>query len=230
MLWIQDYQLFLFDFDGILVNSEELHYKAYIEMCANRGFNLNWDEKTYIRHAMYSAAGLRKAIYQKFPDLERYEPCWEILYQEKKQAYRSLLCERGIGLMPGVEELLLALENRGIKRCVVTHSSADQTEIIRRQHPILNSIPNWITREDYQRPKPDSECYLKAISLLKDPHDRVVGFEDSPRGLKALLDSGAEGVFISNYFSGLEIQNLSCELGRSFTHARSFPEFFRSCT
>ena len=223
MEWIHNYQLFLFDFDGILVNTEELHYKAYLKMCADRGFALKWDQRTYMRYAMYTATGMKEGIYQALPDLQRCEPCWDILYREKKKIYFALIQNEGVSLMPGVAQLLVELEKAQIKRCVVTHSPSEQITLIREQHPILNSIPHWMTREDYSQPKPSSECYTKAIAKFKTPGDRVIGFEDSPRGLKALLGTEAEGVFLTDCFEPSEIQQLSEEIGKKFLYFASFP-------
>lgn len=227
MKWIHHYQLFLFDFDGILVNTEELHFKAYKKMCKARGFSLRWDLPTYISYAMYSAAGLKEGIYKEFPDLKRYEPCWEILYKEKKQAYIELISDEGAALMPGVEKLLIALSESNIKRCVVTHSTKHQIDVLRRKNPLLDSIPVWITREQYSEPKPNSECYEKAIAMLADPEDRIAGFEDSPRGLKALLGTKAEGFFITSLFDAKAVRSLESELGREFSHYDSFKELFK---
>jgi beta-phosphoglucomutase len=221
---IQDYQLFLFDFDGILVNTEELHFRAYLEMCSNRGFHLNWDQKKYLSHALYSATAVKEGIYHTLPALKKQEPCWDVLYGEKKKVYYALLQSRGPQLMPGVEKLLLKLEASGVKRCVVTHSPNEQITWIRKQHPILNTIPLWITREDYHQPKPSSECYQKAIHLLKEANDRIIGFEDSPRGLQALLGTEAEGVLISEIFDQNELQKISEGMPRPFSHFRSFEE------
>ncbi|MCH9627327.1 MAG: hypothetical protein S4CHLAM2_09630 [Chlamydiales bacterium] len=204
------------------MNTEKLHYLAYKKMCADRGFSLQWDMSTYIRHAMYSADGLKEGLYQELPDLYRYEPCWDILYQEKKRAYSGLLLSRGTELMPGVEDLLKGLDQAHIKRCVVTHSAAEQIEVIRSQHAILNTIPVWITREDYQQPKPASECYEKAIAQLGEKGDRIMGFEDSPRGLQALLGTEAEAVLVTEMFTSHEIETLSRKMERPFRHVSDF--------
>lgn len=228
MQWIYDYQLFLFDFDGILVNTEELHYKAYLKMCSERGFSLKWDQHTYMLYALYSATGIKEGIYRVLPELKQSEPCWDVLYAEKKKIYVDLLQSEGTSLIEGAKELLEALDRAGIKRCVVTHSPVDQIALIRKQHPILNSIPHWITREHYSQPKPSPECYEKAIAQFKSPTDRVIGFEDSPRGLKALLATGVKGVLISEFFQSDEVERLSSENGRPFSHFSSFPELFKN--
>lgn len=193
-------------------------------MCQARGFVLDWDERRYMQYALFSPTALQEAIYAHFPDLKKQEPNWSVLYAEKKQAYRELLKERGAGLMPGAELLLKELERAGIKRCVVTHSPSEQIAQIRLQNPILDSIPHWITREDYEKPKPSPECYQKAIALLKEPGDRIIGFEDSPRGLRALLGTEAEGVMVSDVFPQKELQDILEQLPRPAVHTPSLLE------
>lgn len=196
MSWIQHYQLFLFDFDGLLVNTEELHYQAYIRMCARRSVHLNWSFARYSEAAHHHATGLRDQIYAEYPELYAQESNWHVLYDEKKQAFMQLLEEGNVPLMPGVADLLYALEQANIPRCVVTHSAFPLIQTIRNQNPILDTIPNWITREDYSHPKPDPECYQVAIARLAKENDRIIGFEDSPRGLNALMKTKATPVLV----------------------------------
>lgn len=196
MRWIHDYQLFLFDFDGLLVNTEELHFLAYQRMCADRGFSLNWDFDRYCQAAHYGAEALELQIYQEFPSLKAMEPDWKVLYAEKKKEIMRLLSEDAVNLMPGVDRLLLALQDAGIKRCVVTHSPDELVAVARRKHPVLNTIPFWVTREQYSHPKPHPECYLKAVRMYAEAGECVIGFEDTPRGITALMQTPIKPVMI----------------------------------
>lgn len=196
--WSNQYQLFLLDFDGLLVNTEELHYLAYKKMCAKNGVDLTWDFATYCSMAHISSHAIRDELYKQFPQLMKKQPIWETLYLEKKRLFIEFLQEGKVPLMPGVEEFLLALQSANVKRCVVTHSSIELISPIRKQNPILDTIPNWITREDYTHPKPHSECYLRAIERFAEPNDRIIGFEDTPRGITALLPTRAKPVMISS--------------------------------
>lgn len=196
MQWIFNYQLFLFDFDGLLVDTERLHYQAYIEMCARRGFHLNWNFHRYSQAAHHQPNDMRDQIYAEFPGLQIQEPHWHVLYEEKKQIFLDLIANGQVPLMPGVADLLLALQAASINRCVVTHSALPLIHCIRQQNPLLDTIPHWITREDYTHPKPHPECYQTAIAKLAKPQDRIIGFEDSPRGLHALLETRAKSVLI----------------------------------
>lgn len=196
MSWIHDYQLFLFDFDGLLVNTEEAHYLAYKRMCADRGVDLDWSFDRYCQSAHYDADALRLHIYANFPQLKQQEPDWKVLYAEKKRALCNLVNDGVIHLMPGASALLQALQEANIQRAVVTHSPDDLVQLIRKQNPLLDSIPVWITREHYTHPKPNPECYLKAIDMLAKPSDKVIGFEDTPRGLRALMGTRAQPVLV----------------------------------
>lgn len=193
MDWIHRFQLFLFDFDGLLVNTEHLHYQAYVNMLAARGCFIDWDFSKFCTLAHLNADALKQQIYAEFPSLE---PDWKILYAEKKQIYFDLIASGKVELMPGVEPLLQALNKAGIQRCVVTNSLLEQIQLLRSQHPVLQTIPHWITREDYEKPKPDPECYLRAIQLYGKKGDRIIGFEDSIRGLQALEQTSAQPVLI----------------------------------
>jgi beta-phosphoglucomutase-like phosphatase (HAD superfamily) len=78
--------------------------------------------------------------------------------------------------MPGVEKLLTELHKHEIRRCVVTNSTLSQVEAVCSQLPILKTLPHWITREDYEKPKPNPEGYLKAIQMYGKKGDRIIGF------------------------------------------------------
>ncbi|MEN9654481.1 MAG: hypothetical protein RL235_593, partial [Chlamydiota bacterium] len=156
MQWIHRFQLFLFDFDGLLVNTEHLHYQAYCNMLSAEGFRLELSFQAYCQAAHASSTALREAIYASCPGLS---PDWDRLYREKKRAYLELLGAGKVELMPGVEPLLKALAEANIRRVVVTHSPREQITLIRRQHTIFQTLPYWLTREDYDLPKPHPDGY-----------------------------------------------------------------------
>ncbi len=199
MHWISQYQLFLFDLDGLLVNTEELHYMAYKNMLKNRGYILPWDFSKYFSIAQQDAEAPKRYIYAEFPRLQQEEPDWSILYAEKKKAYLDLLKSEQAPFLPGAQELLLLLKEKNVKRAVVTHSGKSLVDALCEKNPTLCTIPYWITREDYATPKPAPDGYLKAISTLAMPGDRVIGFEDSSRGLRSLMATPAKPILVNSH-------------------------------
>lgn len=202
MKWIKNYQLFLFDFDGLLVNTEEIHFQAYQLMCEKFGFKLDWSFDRYCLAAHYQVDGIQEQVYEALPQLKKEQPNWDVLYAYKRKKVLELLEQGSAQLMPGVEKLLYALENESIKRCVVTHSPLALVNTLRKQHPVLNTIPYWITREDYAQPKPHPEGYQTAIKKYASAQDKIIGFEDTLKGIEALLHTEAKPVLIASSVHG----------------------------
>src|ERR1043165_3809927 len=122
MNWIQDYQLFLFDFDGLLVDTERFHYTAYAQLCRRYGCEMHWDFERFCQEAHRKAMGIWDGLKREFPALFEQETRIEVLYEEKKAIYVDLLKTSRLELMQGAAELLQALQRCQAKRAVVTNS------------------------------------------------------------------------------------------------------------
>jgi HAD superfamily hydrolase (TIGR01509 family) len=186
MEWISHFDLFLFDFDGLLVDTERLHHQSYERLCKSRGLAFPWDFHSYCKVAHSKAQAMKEALFTLYPSLYEEDPSWKHLYEEKHQHYVNLLHESACELMPGAAALLEKLDTNQIRHCVATNSPRAHIELIKKKLPLLQSIPHWITREDYTNAKPAPDAYLTAIQLCGRPNDRMVGFEDTARGIQAL--------------------------------------------
>lgn len=189
---LNSYDLIVFDFDGLLVNTEHLHFRAYKEMLEGRGCHFTISFIDFASHAHVSSSALKEWILKTYPHLHSIE--WSVLYEEKQALYQKLLEAGGLGLMPGVEKLLTLLKGR--RMCVATNSRAQQIALVKKHLPILNLIPIFVTREDYTHAKPAPDAYLKALEVCGKPGDRIVGFEDTLRGIKALIGAQIDPVLI----------------------------------
>lgn len=195
--WASHFSLVLFDLDGLLVNTEKIHYLAYKETLKTLGYQLSWDFTKYLNVAHFKAEGIEEEVYKDFPELKKKEPVWKNIYRIKRETYLSMLKEQNIEWMPGALELIEALNELKVKSAVVTHSDLQQVNIIKAKLKELSLITHWVTREDYTHPKPSSDCYKYAISHYAPKEARVIGFEDSPRGLSALLGTDAVPILVT---------------------------------
>lgn len=86
----------------------------------------------------------------------------------------------------GFEPFVRQLRRQGVKTAVVTSSNQQKMEAVYAAHPEFKSLFDAIlTSEDFERSKPDPDCYLKAAGRFgAKPADCVV-FEDSFNGLKS---------------------------------------------
>ena len=86
----------------------------------------------------------------------------------------------------GFEALVATLHSHGVKTAVVTSSNIPKMQSVYRHQPGFTSLFDAIlTSEDFDRSKPDPDCYMKAAQRLKAESDECVVFEDSFNGLRA---------------------------------------------
>lgn len=86
----------------------------------------------------------------------------------------------------GFETMIADLRNHGVKTAVVTSSNLEKMKTVYRRQPNFKSLFDAIlTSEDFERSKPDPDCYQKAAMRFGVPADSCVVFEDSFNGLKS---------------------------------------------
>lgn len=188
---------YLFDLDGVLVRTEELHFAAYRAVVEDTGRHLPWSFERYCVAAHYGPERLRSELEATLPGLVPDEASWRHLYERKSRAYLELLETSPIELQPGAASTLVRLAAAGSPRAVVTNSTREQTTRVRRAQPVLDSAALWITREDYAEPKPAPDAYVAALLRLGIPPHEAIGFEDTPRGLQALGAARIPGVLVT---------------------------------
>ena len=100
--------------------------------------------------------------------------------------------------VPGFEEYISQLRGKGVKTAVVTSSNQPKMEAVYQSHPEFRSMFDAIlTSEDFERSKPDPDCYLKAAQRLGVEVEDCVVFEDSFNGLKSGRAAGMYVVGLS---------------------------------
>ena len=86
----------------------------------------------------------------------------------------------------GFEQLIADLHAHGVKTAVVTSSNLPKMQAVYRYQPQFRQLFDAIlTSEDFERSKPDPDCYLKAAARLGAQTDECIVFEDSFNGLRS---------------------------------------------
>lgn len=86
----------------------------------------------------------------------------------------------------GFEPLIATLHHHGVKTAVVTSSNIPKMEsVYRYQMGFCSLFDAILTSEDFERSKPDPDCYIKAVQMLETENDECIVFEDSFNGLKS---------------------------------------------
>lgn len=195
----------LFDFDGVLVNSEPLHYRALRESLRPEGILI--DEEEYSRS--YLAYNDREAIRIA---LERHgSPCdagrVTAVAERKAGLFDALRAE--VPFFPGARELVLSL-SREVPLAIASGALHREIEAILDAGGVREAFRSIVGADDVSRGKPDPEPYLAAMSGLR--HDAAglrpeecLAFEDSAPGIASALAAGMKVVAVTNSYPAAKL-------------------------
>jgi HAD superfamily hydrolase (TIGR01509 family) len=183
----------LFDFDGLLIDTETPSRLAYEELYRDHGHELPLDKW----------ATLVGTIGAEFdPDAHLEELVGRPLDRERMarrlREREHELCDLE-DLRPGIEDYLAEAERRGLKTAIVSSSTR---EWIERHLLRLDRVNNWdaivAADGDVGRAKPQPTLYLEALDALGVPPAEAIAFEDSLNGIRAAQAAGLFCVAVPN--------------------------------
>jgi len=172
----------LFDFDGVLADSEPLHYEVWCEVLAPWGFQMDWD--TYVRECVGISDRLmvERFCQTRTPALDFEEIYAQ--YPRKKERFS----ERMVEAMPFPAATVQLLHEIGLPLAVVSSSGRNEVEPPLVQAGIRERFGALVCGMEAGRLKPEPDPYLKAASMLGVRRPLVV--EDSEAGEKSGLAAG----------------------------------------
>jgi beta-phosphoglucomutase len=190
----------VFDFDGVLVDSEPLHFRALRDSLKPEGIAI--DESEY--YASYAAFDDRTAIRLA---LERHDAAHDLprvdeVARRKAALFDQLL--RGIPFFPGVPELVRGLA-RELPLAIASGALRSEIERILDGGGLRETFRAIVGAEDVARTKPDPMPYLRAVELLAretpglKPED-CVAFEDTMAGIASARVAGLKVVGVTNTY------------------------------
>lgn len=110
----------------------------------------------------------------------------------------------------GFVEFDKLLRDNGLKTAVVTSSNRAKMDNVYRRYPYFKQMFDAIlTAEDFERSKPDPDCYLKGAARFGFRPDDCIGFEDSINGLKAVRAAGMLTVGLATTLPRNEVASLA---------------------
>jgi HAD superfamily hydrolase (TIGR01509 family) len=173
----------IFDFDGLLVDTETLHYNTWRSLYTEHGVELKLDRWLLDlgTHGMFDPCEELEGLLGRSIDREAT--------RSDRRAYHIQLCEQE-PLRPGILALLEAARDRGLRLAVATSSTRDWVERWLEHHQIRSYFSCVRNRDDVSQVKPDPELFLSAAACLGIPPEECVVLEDSPNGMRAAAAAG----------------------------------------
>jgi HAD superfamily hydrolase (TIGR01509 family) len=110
----------------------------------------------------------------------------------------------------GFEAFVADLRRHGVRTAIVTSSNQPKMKSVYRQRPeLLQMMDAILTSEDFERSKPDPDCYLRAAAHFGFRAEECVVYEDSLNGLRSGRDSGAVVVGLTTTLPAAAVSPLS---------------------
>lgn len=182
----------LLDLDGTLLDSDKIHIDCYNKAFQFLDINLSLPKNCV---DLYSIDDFLKS------NLDEKET------SKVKEIKNKLMIdyEKDILFINGSEKLINYIIDKKINHCVVTNTSLSIVNKFKSKLNILNNL-NFITKEDYNNPKPHPEPYQKAIDKFYNNEKYVLGFENSLNGFKSLRNHTSIIYMIIN--NNLDLYNI----------------------
>jgi len=209
----------IFDVDGTLANTEEIHRQAFNAAFIEFGLEYSWSELEYIQ--LLSISGGRERIYAYLKEKD-IKPNDEhslreyslIIHKRKSEIYRQKLIAGHIGLRNGVERLLNEAAGESIRLAIATCTSISNVEILLKNSLGPNALSRFdaiVTSDIVTDKKPSPVVYQFALAELGLRPNNCVAIEDTHNGNLAALETGLKTVItthsltLDNNFTGASL-------------------------
>lgn len=168
------------DLDGVVVDTTEMHYRAWAALLEKYGMQLSWEE-------FIPTFGSRNrdviprlwAIHGRSVTPDEVER----LSEEKERLFRDLL-PAWVPMLPGVYELMQSAQAAGARQAIATSTPRVNLDAILKRLPPL-PITATVTGDEVEHGKPAPNIFLRAAYDLGVAYERMVVIEDAPQGVKA---------------------------------------------
>jgi beta-phosphoglucomutase len=199
----------IFDFDGVITDSEILHFRAFNAVLTPYGFQLTKPEY-YKKYLGMSDADCFRALIAE-GRLPIQEPQIKNLGQQKTRVFEKLARTEG-RIIEGVREFLDTLSAAKVPTAICSGALRAEIELILEEAGLRSYFDVIVSAEEVQRGKPDPEGFLLALEKLNEAWPEPIApeccvvIEDSHWGLKAAQAAGMHAVAVTNSYDAAQLK------------------------
>jgi HAD superfamily hydrolase (TIGR01509 family) len=188
---------FIFDFDGLILDTESPLFDAWQEIFSQNGVVLPFEKYALCVGADFNV--FDPACYLE----EITKIAWDRQSLHSAAYARSNQLLELKAIQAGVTELLQFANTHGIKLAVASSSDFNWVSSNLQRLSLLDCFDVIRTAEDVSRVKPDPELYLSAAAALEVAPENCIVFEDSYHGISAALSAGMKCCVVPNQVTRL---------------------------
>jgi HAD superfamily hydrolase (TIGR01509 family) len=177
----------LFDFDGLLADTEPLHCQSWRAALAGHGVCVS--EQFYLDWWVRQGKGIGDFLRSRGLKLDAQR------LRDEKSVHYLRLVETSCAAMPGVRELLGRMSGRK-KLAVASSGSADTIKAVLDKLGLTGHFATVVTSGDVQRVKPFPDVFLLAAQRLGVPPQQCLVLEDAEKGVLAARAAGMKCIAV----------------------------------
>jgi len=200
------FQAVLFDFNGLIVNDEPVHYELFRRVLTKEGITLT-EKEYWSEYLGYDDKGLFEAIFEK--NKKSLPPKkLKTLIAQKNTLYLPTMKEK-MKLFPGVVEFIQTVQEK-YPTAIVSGALRSEIDFVLKESEI--TFPLIISADDTKHGKPDPEGFVLALMKLKKIHPEVrpencLVLEDSLAGIEAAHRTQMKVVALTHTYPRQELGN-----------------------
>ncbi len=199
---------FIFDMDGVIIDSEPIHAKAKMATLREYGITLSAEELGLDKYVGRSAKSFWVDMKVRFPEIFTEE--WQVMAGKKYEKYMDILNkDASIKAIPGLPELLQRLKAKGYKIGLGSSSVRPMVNNVLTRFGIIDYFDALTTGDEVEHAKPDPAIYLLAAQKLGLEPEACTVVEDAASGVKAAKSAGMQCIAVRNPNSGQQDLSLA---------------------
>jgi beta-phosphoglucomutase-like phosphatase (HAD superfamily)/dTDP-glucose pyrophosphorylase len=187
-------KLVIFDLDGVLIDSRELHYDALNDALRKVGeqYVITREEHLSKYDGLNTTKKLKMLTEQRGLPVSSYDKVWS----DKQEATFNLV--RGFCKEYLLQTIFRQIKSRGYKIAVASNSIRETVKLSLLSIGVMDEVDYFVSNEDVSRTKPYPEMYWKCMTALNALPKNTIIVEDSHIGRQGALDSGAHLLAVEN--------------------------------
>ena len=183
----------IFDMDGVIVDTEPLHKKAYYRHFAE--LNIVVDPELFSKFAGKST----RNVYQMVKDIFGIDTDAEELIQRKRSIFYDLFdTDPDLKLLDGVESLLNQLYAQDFQLILASSAAKSTIDRVFKRFNLFTFFSHLVSGEDFPESKPDPAIFIEAQRLSGNDKANCIVIEDSTNGI---LAANGAGIYCVGYKS-----------------------------
>jgi len=199
----------VFDFDGVIVDTEPLHYQAFQKVLGPLGLGFTWQEYVDTFMGFDDRDAFREAFRARGKTLD--DRRLRQLVDAKSLVFQDIVRD-GVAAYPGAVALIESLGASGLPMAICSGALRSDVAPILAQLGVARRFPHIVTADDVRKSKPNPECYTLAFRMLSLANPALVStpgkclaVEDTPAGIQAAKRAGLMVLAVTNSYSEREL-------------------------